>query len=107
MVLSILVTAVFLVLNRAMSMTTASSRSARLSQEGEMNPAVLMAFPHSQTVDITIEIGGTPVATHSVFFNTSHGLAACFCANYPHCAGFPCPTCCGCNNAIAFSPVVP
>ncbi|MDR2559709.1 MAG: hypothetical protein LBC86_09255 [Oscillospiraceae bacterium] len=109
MILSILVTAVFLVLSRAMSMTTDSARKAKISQEGEMNPAILMAFPNSEPANIVFNVTGLGIVTHPIIFNTSHAIAdaACIkCADFPNCPGVPCPApdCCWCNDAVAFAP---
>jgi hypothetical protein len=109
LVLAILVASVFMVLTRAMSMTSDSAKKARISQEGEVNPAILMEYPCSVPATIEFRIGAMPIASHAIEFNTMHPpgtpAADCpTCANFPGCHRIPCDVCCGCNNAIAFSP---
>jgi uncharacterized oligopeptide transporter (OPT) family protein len=105
LVLAILITTVFLVLNRAISMTTDTARSARISQEGEVNPVMMGVFANEVDTQITFAGPGIMV-NHPIIFNTEHAAGACakWCPEFPGCPAMPCPDCCGCNSAVAFLP---
>jgi hypothetical protein len=110
LVLAILISAVFLVIGRAMTLAGNSSREARISQEGEVNPSLLSNFEHSVPVVIEFWANGVLWASHDINFNTAHapGDPACTrCPTFPACPAKPCPICCNCNNSVAFAPVVP
>jgi uncharacterized protein (UPF0333 family) len=109
LILAILVTAVFMVLSRAMSMTSASARRAKLSQESEVNPAILMDFANDEITTIEFRIGGatgTIITSHTVRFNVPCDDLTCKCDNFPRCPAIPCPDpdCCMCNSSVAFAP---
>jgi len=111
--LAILMSAIAILVRNAMLMTNTSIHNARNAQENEVNPAMMEEYGGFDLMDITFDVflGVNLIAssTHEVKFNTfCAAFPACVqCANAPFCVVMPCPTCCGCNDEIAFTPEVP
>ena len=108
MLLALLMSMIAVLMRGAMLMTTNSVQNAKISQEDEINPAlmedyngsIVIPFRITGTINLPASVSGEiPAITialnpeHQVRFNT-------FCALFPACTD-------DCNDEIAFSPEVP
>jgi hypothetical protein len=95
MLLALLMSMIAILVRGAMLMTNSSIENAKISQEDEINPAIMEDYSSSLEkefkITATLPAGLSDIDTeHDIEFNT-------FCATFPACAD-------GCNDEIAFSP---